>query len=225
MDTFLFWNSACGCVFLGLSCSTLRHQNAACVCWHKASRLQLCLQVHRHTIHLKWFTMYLQIWSNLVDFMIYMMNVCKWMEMLTLLQAIAASICLIDEGSSSQALGMIRPLHSNVAMYLHHLIGQWKTVAKGTFLLVGPGWCDLSCLLNLHSHLPRLRWTRVAHSGLEAVVGYSCGWPACAITSMREDHQPHHFFLVGSGGRVCFWNFPWKNIRTEALEIAAGMCF
>ena len=71
--------------------------------------------------------------------MIYMMNVCKWMEMLTLLQAIAASICLIDEGSSSQALGMIRPLHSNVAMYLHHLIGQWKTVAKGTFLLVGPG--------------------------------------------------------------------------------------
>lgn len=138
MDKFLFWNSACGCVFLGLSCSTLRHQNAACVCWHKASRLQLCLQVHRHTIHLKWFTMYLQIWPNLVDFMIYMMNVCKWMEMLTLLQAIAASICLIDEGSSSSALGMSRPLYFNVAMYSYQPIGQWKDISSRRSRLMWP---------------------------------------------------------------------------------------
>ena len=38
-------------------------------------------------------------------------------------------------------------------MYLRQPIGQWKTVAKGTFLLVGPGWCELSRLLNRHTYL------------------------------------------------------------------------
>ena len=62
----------------------------------------------------------------------------------SLASQLAASICLIDEGSSSQALGMIRPLYSNVLMY-------WKDISSRRSRLMWP-------FMSVEpSHLPRLR--------------------------------------------------------------------
>lgn len=64
-----------------------------------------------------------------------MMNACKWMEMLTLLQ-LAASICLIDEGSSSQALKHLAKLDHCIFMYQCTCINRLangKPLQKGHF--------------------------------------------------------------------------------------------
>ncbi len=149
--TFTLWKLCCGTCFLffpflffmrcpcfspinfqilwsisikhGLSCSALRHQNAACVCWHKASGLQgSANDIGRHPRYRTFWRLALAgaqtyhpseiIFTFTCKFggsymILWYVMVCMWMEMLTLLQA---SIWLIEyEGSSGQALGMIRP--------------------------------------------------------------------------------------------------------------------